>query len=88
MNVHPHIPPAKADVLDVGLVETVPQDGLCYTCGKRGHGRYNCPNGRFIDTCNLCGKQGHVTSKCPSNQQGYGSTIIIFEVVNYACHIV
>lgn len=60
----------KITVLSVGFDKKVPQDGLCYTCGKRGHGYYNCPSGRRSNACDLCGKQGHVKSQCPVGLKG------------------
>ena len=56
-------------VLTVGFTMEVPQDGLCHSCGKRGHLSRNCPNSENMRkpyiTCFRCGKLGHVKSKCP-----------------------
>ena len=62
----------KERALSIGFAMDVPQDGLCHSCGKRGHLSRNCPNSDIARkpyiTCFRCGKLGHVKSKCPELQ--------------------
>ena len=63
-----HILTLQSSVLTVGFTKNVPQDGLCHTCGKRGHMSRNCPsnvNKTKNFTCFRCGKKGHVRAECP-----------------------
>ena len=70
------MPLVKKTVLDIGFAKEVPQDGLCYTCGKRGHRYYNCPNQKLDNVCDLCGKLGHLSVSCPSKPKGYNTGIV------------
>lgn len=70
------MPLVKKTVLDIGFAKKVPQDGLCYTCGKRGHGYYNCPNQKLDNVCDLCGKLGHLSVSCPSKPKGCSTDIV------------
>lgn len=54
-------------MLSVGFAKNVPQDGLCHSCGKRGHISRNCPNNAHRKpsySCFRCGKKGHVQAEC------------------------
>lgn len=74
--------------LSIGFTMDVPQDGLCHSCGKRGHLSRNCPNSENMRkpyiTCFRCGKLGHVKSKCPE-LDSEGALCAVFCASHYCC---